>query len=75
MALISRCALDRNTIVWLDLGSCCWDLMFRVGGRGLIYVLDSDLVNILDSGLVSLPDSDNMANENVPAPAPTRSDD
>ncbi|GJY91977.1 retrovirus-related pol polyprotein from transposon TNT 1-94, partial [Tanacetum coccineum] len=52
-----RCALDRNAIVWLDLGSCCWDLMFRVGGRGLIYVLDSDLVNILDSGLVSLPDS------------------
>ncbi|GJR75666.1 retrovirus-related pol polyprotein from transposon TNT 1-94 [Tanacetum coccineum] len=43
-----------------------------VGGRGLLYVLDSGLVNILDSGK---PLRDNMANENVPVPAPTRSDD
>ncbi|GJU44358.1 hypothetical protein Tco_1201624 [Tanacetum coccineum] len=43
-------------------------------------VLDSSLANILDSGLVRLPDSgkplrDKMADENVPAPAPTKSDD
>ncbi|GJS84369.1 putative ribonuclease H-like domain-containing protein [Tanacetum coccineum] len=31
--------------------------------------------DILDRGLVRLPDSDKMADENVPAPAPTRSDD
>ncbi|GJT33547.1 hypothetical protein Tco_0923966 [Tanacetum coccineum] len=58
---------------------------------GLIYFLDSDLMKMLDSGLLNLLDSDlillnilicarkplrdNMANENVPAPAPTRSDD
>ncbi|GJZ23295.1 retrovirus-related pol polyprotein from transposon TNT 1-94, partial [Tanacetum coccineum] len=43
-------------------------------------VLDSKVANILDNGLVRLPDSgkplrDKMANENVPAPAPTRFDD
>ncbi|GJV29680.1 gag-pol polyprotein [Tanacetum coccineum] len=63
---------------------------FSVPGRGLI-VLDSGLHDSLDSGLQCfpncglqylpdsglqyLPDRDNMANENVPAPAPTRFDD
>ncbi|GJW83799.1 hypothetical protein Tco_0156944 [Tanacetum coccineum] len=55
-----------------------------VGGRGLIYYLDSGLVNILHSGLhvpkiakktFGKPLQDNMADENVPAPAPTRYDD
>ncbi|GJS23867.1 retrovirus-related pol polyprotein from transposon TNT 1-94 [Tanacetum coccineum] len=43
-----------------------------VGGRGLLYVLDSGLVNILDSGK---PLRDNMADENVLAPTVTRFDD
>ncbi|GJY02407.1 retrovirus-related pol polyprotein from transposon TNT 1-94 [Tanacetum coccineum] len=47
-------------------------LEFLDGG---LTVLVSSLGNILDSGLVRLPDSDNMADENVPAPAPTRSND
>ncbi|GJZ79945.1 retrovirus-related pol polyprotein from transposon TNT 1-94, partial [Tanacetum coccineum] len=38
-------------------------------------VLGSSLANILDSGLVRLLDTDNMADEIVPAPAPTRSND
>ncbi|GKB73018.1 retrovirus-related pol polyprotein from transposon TNT 1-94, partial [Tanacetum coccineum] len=41
-------------------------------GRGLLYVLDSCLVIFLDRGK---PLRDNMANVNVPAPAPTRSND
>ncbi|GJW66497.1 hypothetical protein Tco_0120921 [Tanacetum coccineum] len=58
--------------------------------RQLFLSTDSSLVRLPDSGLQYLPDSglivliillcveplrDNMANENVPAPAPTRSDD
>ncbi|GKA80050.1 retrovirus-related pol polyprotein from transposon TNT 1-94 [Tanacetum coccineum] len=42
---------------------------------GLPLFLDSDLPLLLDSGLPLLLDSDNMANENVPTLAPTRSDD
>ncbi|GJY42425.1 hypothetical protein Tco_0429695, partial [Tanacetum coccineum] len=48
----------------------CWPS--HVAGGGLLYVRDSGLMKILDSGK---PLRDNMANENVPAPAPTRSDD
>ncbi|GKE83480.1 hypothetical protein Tco_1557222, partial [Tanacetum coccineum] len=66
------------------------EVKFSVSGRGLI-VLDSGLHDSLDSGLQCLPncglqylpdsglqyllDRYNMANENVPAPPPTRSDD
>nr|GEX30014.1 putative reverse transcriptase domain-containing protein [Tanacetum cinerariifolium] len=35
----------------------------------------SGLIKPLHSGLITLLHSDNMANENVPTPAPTRSDD
>ncbi|GKD22803.1 hypothetical protein Tco_1224506 [Tanacetum coccineum] len=47
----------------------------RVHFIGLLNVPDSDLLNMPDSGLLNMPNSDKMADENVPAPAPTRSDD
>ncbi|GJU78533.1 hypothetical protein Tco_1275603 [Tanacetum coccineum] len=50
------------------------EVKISVPGRGLT-VLDSGLHESLDSGLQCLPDSDNMADENVPAPAPTRSNE
>ncbi|GKD86366.1 hypothetical protein Tco_1357520, partial [Tanacetum coccineum] len=55
-------------------------LVFLVGGltvldSGLHGSLDSGLQCLPDNGLQYLPDSDNMANENVSATAPTRSDD
>ncbi|GKD35236.1 hypothetical protein Tco_1250745 [Tanacetum coccineum] len=47
------------------------EVKFSVLGRGLT-VLDSGLHDSLDSGK---PLQDNMANENVPSPTPTRSDE
>nr|GEW48421.1 hypothetical protein [Tanacetum cinerariifolium] len=57
--------------------------LFKSLHSGLIKPLHSDLSELPRSsllypplsGLIIKPDSDNMANENVPAPAPTRSDD
>ncbi|GKC36600.1 hypothetical protein Tco_1048984 [Tanacetum coccineum] len=43
--------------------------------RGLIKPLHSDFSGLPRSGLLNPPLSDNMANKNVPAPAPIRSDD
>nr|GEW79475.1 retrovirus-related Pol polyprotein from transposon TNT 1-94 [Tanacetum cinerariifolium] len=42
---------------------------------GLIFSLHSDLINPLHSGLINTPHNDKMAYKNVPAQAPTRSDD
>ncbi|GJZ73047.1 hypothetical protein Tco_0637193, partial [Tanacetum coccineum] len=48
---------------------------FYVAGSGLMKILDSGLMKILDSGLIVMLDGDNMTDENVPAPAPTRTND
>ncbi|GJQ94036.1 retrovirus-related pol polyprotein from transposon TNT 1-94 [Tanacetum coccineum] len=61
---------------YIAMSGCCAQILWMSG----LTVLDSSLANILDSGLVRLPDSgkplrDKMADENVPAPAPTRSND
>ncbi|GKC38295.1 hypothetical protein Tco_1050679 [Tanacetum coccineum] len=73
---------EESRMPWLVYGIDCLkkiELIFSLLDSGLT-VLDSCLANILDSGLVRLPDSgkllqDKITYENVPAPAPIRSND
>nr|GEV02033.1 hypothetical protein [Tanacetum cinerariifolium] len=76
--------MHEQTMNVLEPSNACLVVLKMLFGRdGLIISLDSGLIIFLHSGLIiplhngliNTPHRDKMADENIPAPAPTRSDD